>query len=189
MVEQEQKVERYSTVAMFLHWLTVVLVIAAFILGPGDTEKQIYSSALATQRHLHETLGLTIFFLTLIRLAWRWIVCQPELPVLPPIMVFAARLVQYALYLILFFAPITAVLGAWLEGHPVDLIFGVNIGPWLSANHELGSKIAHVHVFLGESIMWVAGAHALAAIFHHAVRKDDILVSMLPRRVASWLGR
>lgn len=174
---------------MFLHWLTVVLVLAAFILGPGGSEERIYSAANAAQRHLHETLGLTIFFLSFIRLGWRWIDTQPALPALPPFMVLAARLVQYALYLLLFLLPISAVVGAWLEGHPVDLLFGINIGPWLAQNHALGSKIAHLHGFLGDTIIWVSGAHALAAIYHHAVRKDDILESMLPRRLAAWIPR
>jgi cytochrome b561 len=29
--------------------------------------------------------------------------------------------------------------------------------------------------------MWPAGAHALAAIFHHVALRDGVLVSMLPR--------
>jgi cytochrome b561 len=29
--------------------------------------------------------------------------------------------------------------------------------------------------------MWIAGIHAVAAIYHHLVLKDDVLVSMLPR--------
>lgn len=189
MLKQVHSANRYSAAAMFLHWLTVLLVIVGFTLGPGGSEQRIYSAALDTQRHLHETIGLAIFFLTIIRLGWRWIDTQPELPALPPMMVLAARLVQYVLYLILFLAPITAVTGAWLEGHAVDLVFGINIAPLLPTNHALGDKIADVHVFLGESIMWVAGLHALAAIFHHYIRKDDILVSMLPRRIAVWLGR
>jgi cytochrome b561 len=29
--------------------------------------------------------------------------------------------------------------------------------------------------------MWLAGLHALAALYHHFVRKDGVLLSMLPR--------
>ena len=32
------------------------------------------------------------------------------------------------------------------------------------------------------AILWVAGFHALAALYHHYVLKDKVLVSMLPRR-------
>ena len=37
-----------------------------------------------------------------------------------------------------------------------------------------------VHSFLGESIIWVAGLHAVAALFHHVVLKDGVMLSMLP---------
>ncbi|MDR7304779.1 hypothetical protein [Rhodoferax saidenbachensis] len=29
--------------------------------------------------------------------------------------------------------------------------------------------------------MWLAGAHAAAAIFHHLVRKDGVLLAMKPK--------
>ncbi|MEJ2359934.1 MAG: cytochrome b/b6 domain-containing protein [Gammaproteobacteria bacterium] len=183
----QQTVTRYSRVAIFFHWLTVILVILAFILGPGGSEERIYAAANDTQRHIHETLGMTIFILMFLRLAWRWMDKQPVLPPLPPLMVLGARLVQYVLYLLLFVTPLTAITGAWLQGHAVDLVFGINIGPWIGPSHHLGSTIAEVHGVLGDTIIWLAGFHALAAIFHHVMRKEDILVSMLPQVFVAWL--
>lgn len=185
----QQQISRYSGVAMFLHWLTVLLVIAAFILGPGGGEERVYAAARDTQRHLHETLGLTVFFLTVIRLLWRWRDRQPELPSLPRQMALAARAVQYTLYILLFLVPVTAILGAWLEGHPISLVLGIEIGPWFGPAHELGVDIAHVHGFLGDTIIWLAGFHALAGIYHQLVRKDEVLTSMLPRMFAAQLTR
>jgi cytochrome b561 len=37
-----------------------------------------------------------------------------------------------------------------------------------------------VHQFLGDAIMWLAGLHAAAAIFHHVVLKDGVLAAMWP---------
>ena len=37
--------------------------------------------------------------------------------------------------------------------------------------------------WLGDAVIWIAGGHAVAAIYHHFYRKDDILVLMLPH----WL--
>ena len=37
-----------------------------------------------------------------------------------------------------------------------------------------------VHGVLGDAIMWLAGLHAAAAIFHHLVLKDGVLSAMLP---------
>ena len=41
-----------------------------------------------------------------------------------------------------------------------------------------------VHEFLGDAIMWLAGLHAAAAIFHHLVLKDNVLTTMLPKRLS-----
>lgn len=185
MTQQEHT--RYSDVAIFFHWLTVILVISAFILGPGGSETRIYSAANDAQRHFHETLGIAVFILTFLRLAWRWRDTQPALPALPPKMILAARLVQYLLYLLLFLTPVTAIIGAWLQGHALDLLFGFNIGPWIGPSHALGNRIAHLHTLLGDTIIWLAGFHALAGLFHHVVRKDDILASMLPKVVVTWI--
>ena len=39
-----------------------------------------------------------------------------------------------------------------------------------------------VHGVLGDALMWLAGFHALAALYHHFVLKDGVLRAMLPGR-------
>ena len=36
---------RYGAVAQVFHWLTAVLVVAAYFMGPGGSEQRVYSSA------------------------------------------------------------------------------------------------------------------------------------------------
>ena len=33
---------------------------------------------------------------------------------------------------------------------------------------------------LGDAVLWLAGGHALAGLYHHYFRRDNVLVSMLP---------
>ena len=60
-----------------------------------------------------------------------------------------------------------------------------HVGPEYSliANSPLAplADWGEVHEFLGDAIMWIAGLHAAAAIFHHVVLKDRVLSSMLPQ--------
>jgi len=76
--------------------------------------------------------------------------------------------------------PLTAISGAWLEGHPLTLLAGIRIGPWLGEVHSIGSAIATIHTWLGDTILWVAGLHAVAGLYHHFVLRDGVLQSMLP---------
>ena len=174
-------VSRYGAVSQAFHWIMAIVVLVAFIYGPGGREERVYSVARDFDRQLHETLGITVFALAFLRLAWRAIATRPDPPAIPRWMGLASKIVQGSLYVLLFALPITAIAGAWLEGHPLTLLGGVQIGPWLGKHHDPGATLAEIHGWLGDTIMWLAGAHALAALFHHAILKDGVLVSMLPR--------
>jgi cytochrome b561 len=171
----------YGSIAQLLHWCTAILVVVAFLYGPGGPEQRVYSSVHEFDRRLHETLGLCVFALTLVRLLWRVIDTRPETPPVSRWMTVMATAAQRMLYLLLLALPLTAVAGAWLEGHPLTLVAGGEIPPLLGTSHDAGSAIAPVHKWLGDAVMWLAGFHALAALFHHVVLKDNVLTTMLPR--------
>jgi cytochrome b561 len=172
---------RYGAVAQTFHWLTAILTLVAFLYGPGGSEQHVYSSAKDFDRHLHETLGLCILVLSALRLAWRMVDRHPDPEAVSRWMGWAARAVQVLLYLLLFVVPLTAITGAWLEGHPLTWLGG-EIGPWIPTSHELGARIASLHGWLGDVILWLAGLHAAAALYHHFVLKDGVLRSMIPGR-------
>lgn len=167
---------------MALHWLTAALVLVAFTLGPGGSEERVYSAAKDFDRAWHEVLGLAVFFLTAARLIFKITKPTPDLPVVPRWMHVASRAVQGLLYLLLFAVPITAIAGAWLGGHPLTLGLLGEIPPLVAKNPSLGKRIAELHTWLGDTILWVAGLHAAAALFHHFALRDDVLWSMLPAR-------
>jgi cytochrome b561 len=171
---------RCGAVAQLLHWVTAVLVVAAFTFGPGGSEQRVYSSAKDFDRQVHETLGLAVFALTLLRLAWRVFDRTPDDPPMPRWMRLSSKIMQATMYVLLFLIPLTAISGAWLEGHPLTLLGSVPIGPWLAETHALGSAIASIHTWLGDTILWVAGIHAAAGLYHQFVLRDGVLQSMLP---------
>ncbi|VTU18154.1 hypothetical protein SRS16CHR_02175 [Variovorax sp. SRS16] len=175
---------RYGAVAQAFHWATAILVLAAFIYGPGGSEQRVYSPAFDSGRRLHETLGFCVLVLAVLRVLWRLVDTHPNPPEVSRWMGIAAKAVQGGLYLLLFALPLTAIAGAWLEGHPLTFLAGLQIPSPLSASHNAGAKIANIHTWLGDAILWLAGLHALAGLYHHLVLRDGVLVSMLPR----WLG-
>jgi len=176
---QNQSVARYGSVAQFFHWLTAIVVLIAFIFGPGGSEQHVYSAPRDFDRQLHETLGLCVFALAILRVLWRTFDTHPP----PPAarwMTFASKAVQGGLYLLMFMLPLTAVCGVWLEGHALTLLGSVQFASPLAAAHETGALIAEIHTWLGDAILWLAGLHAVAALYHHFIVRDGVLVSMLP---------
>ena len=181
---QSQPITHYSAPAQLLHWLTAIIALIAFIYGPGGSEVRVYAAARDFDRQVHETLGLCVLALVALRLLWRAVDSRPPATPAEPWMDIAAKGVQAALIVLLVAVPLTAIAGAWLEGHPLTLLGGLMISPPLPESHALGATIASIHTWLGDTIVWIAGAHALAGLFHHFVLKDGVLKSMLPRRKA-----
>jgi cytochrome b561 len=178
-----RSVARYGAMAQTFHWATAVFVLVAFIYGPGGSEQRVYAPARDFDRQLHETLGLCVLALVAMRVLWRMFDTRPD-PQASGWMRVAAKVVHAALYLLLFGVPLTAIAGAWLEGHPVTLLAGVEFPPAVPISHDLGATIASIHTSLGDTILWVAGLHALSALYHQFVLKDSVLASMLP----TWLA-
>ena len=169
---------RYGAVAQAFHWLTVILVLTAYVLSKGD-RYSLYSAAADGVRRIHETLGVLVFIVVVLRLLWRLIDSTPAKQPMSRWIAAAAKLVQFALYALLIAIPATAVFGTWLEGIPVTLL-GFDIALQIAQEHGLGQLIMEIHITLGNAILWVAGVHAAAAVFHHFYLRDQVFQSMAP---------
>lgn len=173
---------RYGAVAQLFHWMTVPLVGIAYLISPGGSEERIYSAAVDSDRRWHESVGLVLFTLVLLRMVWRLFTVTPVPIPMAVWMRASATVMHWALYVLLFAVPLTAIAGAWLEAHPITILGIGDIGPMLPQAHYFGIAVAYIHTVLGNAIIWVAGFHAAAALFHHYILRDNTLRSMLP----SW---
>jgi cytochrome b561 len=171
---------RYGVAAQAFHWLTVALVATAYLVSPGSSEQRVYSAAADFTRQFHETTGMLIFAIVLVRILWRAIDTAPQGPPMEPWMEYSAKLAHLALYALLIALPVTAIAGAWLEGHALTLLGVGNLGPMLPQAHSIGEDVSYIHTILGNVIIWGASIHAAAALFHHFVLRDTVLSSMLP---------
>ena len=182
--------ERYSSVAITLHWLIALGIIANIALGlyfadlPGSDPNKF----LLTQTH--KSIGLTILVLSLIRVAWRLMNPVPPLPAsMSPLMRFAAHATHFLLYFLIIAIP----LSGWLlvSSSPLGLptmYFGWFAWPELPYFSDLpraAKKIwvhefGTVHVYLAWSAIVLVTIHVVAALYHQFIRRDVVLGRMLP---------
>ncbi len=182
----QQTQPNYDVLSRAFHWVTAIVVTIAFILGPGGFGRMMRQGVdPATHSDIvwHETLGILIFVLTLLRLIW--VAFRAEVPTVAMAgwMQMSAKLLHGLLWALLLALPVSAILALGSEAHPLTLLGGFRVDqmPWI-ANSPI-AKLADwgdVHQFLGDAIMWLAGLHAAAAIFHHVILKDRVLSTMLP---------
>jgi len=179
---------RYDALSRAFHWLTALAVVIAFVLGPehfGRLMHQGLDPATRSDIVWHETLGILVFALTLLRLLW--VAFRPAAPRFEAHgwMALLSKLMHLALWALLLVLPVSALLALGSEGHPLTLLGGVRMDQMpLIANSAI-AKLADwgdVHGLLGDVLIWLAGLHALAAIYHHVFLKDGVLLSMLPAR-------
>lgn len=178
--------DRFGGFAQLLHWLTAILVLAAFSTGLGGPEQHVYSASRDFDRQLHETLGMAVFVLAIVRVIWMRLDSRPAQQAVSRLLHIGAKSVQGLLYLLLFAVPMTAIAGAWLGNHPIILLGGVELPALFGDAHDLGQSIAEIHTWLGDAILWLAGLHAVAAIYHHVILQDQVLETMLPRWLKVW---
>ena len=175
---------RYDLVSRLFHWITAMAVLVAFILGPGGfgrLMRQGVDPATRLDIVWHESLGVLVFVLTLLRLLWVAVRRRPPAFAMSRWMHVAAKAGHGLLWLLLLALPATAILALGSEGHPLTLLGGVRVDQMQSIANLPIAGVAdwgEVHEFLGDAIIWLAGVHAAAALFHHLVLKDGVLRSM-----------
>lgn len=171
----------YTPVAKLLHWLVVVLIVAQFVLAylmphiGRDTKPNAVIN-------LHFSFGLVILAVVILRLVWRWTHREPTpLDGIPPAFVWSARIVHYALYLLLIVIPVLGWMNASWRGFDVS-VFGLFTLPRLMGTRAPGfAWTGDVHVSLSWYFMLVfIGIHVAAALYHALVRRDGVLARMLP---------
>jgi cytochrome b561 len=92
----------------------------------------------------------------------------------------AAQLAHLALYAMLLTLPILGL--AVCNAHGVDVsVFGLFQLPSLvAADPDLADELTDYHVWAAWGLLALVSAHVVAALWHHAVRRDGVLVAMLP---------
>jgi cytochrome b561 len=183
---KHQPTPRYDTLSQGFHWVTAIAVTIAFILGPGGfgrLMRQGIDPATRSDIVWHESLGLLVFALTVLRLVW--VAVRPATPQfsLAGWMHGVSKFVHAALWTLLLALPVTALLALGSEAHPLTLLGGVRLERMpVIANSAIAKLVdwGDLHGFLGDAIMSLAGLHAIAAIYHHVVVKDGVLAAMLP---------
>ena len=174
--------QRYTTTAIGLHWLMAAGLTGAFGLGVymhelpfSPTKLQLYS--------WHKWAGVTLFLLALARLAWRAGHRPPALPeAMAPVMRRVAELVHVALYLLMLAIPLSGWLMSSAKG-VTTVWFGVLPLPDLVGKDKaLGDLLLAVHQTLNFTLLALVIGHIGAALKHHFIDRDDVLLRMLPNR-------
>jgi cytochrome b561 len=167
----------FSRLSIALHWLMLILLAAVYAC---IELRELYprgSDIREGFKTWHFMLGLSVFVLVWIRLIARW--RTPWLAVEPGWTRWPAAAVHLALYTGMIALPLLGWLVLSAGGDAIPF-FGLSLPPLIAPDEALAGQLKDVHATIGEAGYWLVGLHALAAVFHHHVLKDETLRRMLP---------
>lgn len=172
--------DHYGGGARAFHWITVALLLTIIPMGlvMGRLPRGLLQDTLFIT---HESLGLTVLGLTLLRLLWR--LAHPAPPPsadLVPLERQASRTVHAALYVILLAMPITGYLFVSYSGIALHYFGLIKVPALVAKQKPLGDLALAVHKSLQWAIYGLAALHIGAALHHYFMRRNDVLQRMLP---------
>jgi len=131
--------------------------------------------------NIHALIGLAVWLLLMLRLAWRLSHPPPDLP--PDVGEFSRRTsypVHLLMYLLLFVIPVFGIITFIWHGRVFD--FGlIRIDPHVRSNRAIFHPTEDIHGYLAYALFGLIGLHALAALWHHFVRRNRLLLRILRR--------
>jgi len=181
MIRLRNTAERYGAVAQLLHWTIAALVLVQFALGVTAQDLPLGMERLIVLSR-HKALGMTVFALVLLRLAWRQ--CSPAPPPPPADLHALPRRLAGATHGLLYALLLAMPVMGWISSSASNLTvtwFGLFAFPDLVAPHPGFAELAkEIHANLAWLLSAVVIVHVSAALWHHGVRRDDVLWRMLP---------
>ena len=169
----------YSVTARVLHWLVAALVLfmipAGIIIANewgGPVQQPLYD--------LHKSVGVLLLPLVLARLLYR--LTHPPMPLpadIPALQQFAAHATHWALYGLLIAQPLVGLIATSAYPAPLPMFGLFELPPVWPENRPLSERLFAVHRWMGIAIAAVAAMHIGAALHHHFVRRDRVLMRMV----------
>lgn len=169
---------QYSKRMVVAHWLTLALLVAAWLLGDALDEARHAGDATLAGYIAHAMVGDLVLLLTLLRLYFRGKDGTPA-PAGTGTMDKVATGIHHLLYMILILLPVSGALTVFTS--PVGkalLSWDVSLLP-----KKFSGVAAHeVHEVLVSVLVLIVVVHILGAIKHQFVLKDGLMSRMSLRR-------
>ncbi len=168
--------QRYSTVAVWLHWIIALAI--AFQLALGFAMPKNESGFALYQ--FHKSVGIAILLLTLVRLGWR-LTHRPPPAVEGGFSGFLAKAVHVGLYVFMIGAPLTG--WALVSTDPLNIptvLFGAIPWPHLPLPAGIAEAMEGAHGLLAWLGVLLFLLHVAGALRHQFLLRDGLLSRIGP---------
>lgn len=171
---------RYSSRSITLHWAMLLLLIAVYACMELREYYPKGSDFREGLKMWHFMFGLTVLLLVLIRVVARVTGGTPPITPDPPAwQTLIARLTHLTLYAFMIAMPIAGWVILSASGKAIPF-YGLELPALVGLNKALAEQVKELHETVATIGYFLVGLHAVAALFHHYIVKDDTLRRMIP---------
>ena len=166
----------YGIISKVLHWLSAILLLVQIPLGFYLVDLDFGEERINIE-NIHVILGLTIFYVVIIRLLNKILNPTPRLdPSVFKGQVFLAKMNHIFLYFAILSITISGILKKLFNGESLVLFFKEI---QIKDNFELADQFYNIHILSNYVILFLIAIHLIAVIVHRLFFKDDLLKKML----------
>jgi cytochrome b561 len=172
---------RYTGVAIALHWLVALLIVAALGVGSFMADLPLSPTRLRLV-NWHKWTGVTILALTLLRLLWRLTHRPPPDVAMPRWQTGLAHAGHALLYLLCLAVPLVGWAYSSAAGFAVVWLGVLPLPDLLPADKAMAQAVKPWHAALAWTLAVVVTGHVAAALWHQVVNRDGVIDRMRWRR-------
>ena len=164
---------QYGLLAKLFHWITFIALIIQvpfgfYLVGLEFSDRRI------DLENIHILVGISIFYITLSRLIWKFLNPKPkEWKSHFKGQALIASANHFLLYLTIFAITVSGILKKLYMGETLNFIFFKY--EFEKDNFVLADTYYQVHIYANYLLLVLVTLHILAVIVHHFIFKDKIL--------------
>lgn len=175
--------DRYTTVAIALHWILALGILLQIGLGFFLGEVPRGSPERSAWVNFHKSTGITLAALIVVRLAWRLAHQPPPLPgAMPAWERIAARANHALLYVCMVGMPLSGYVASNFSKFGIKYFGLVMLAPWGFDDKRVYAVFNTAHKVLALVFVALIALHVAAALKHVLFEGDGIMRRMWPWR-------
>ena len=166
----------YGLISKLLHWISAILLFIQIPLGFYLVDLDFGPERLSIE-DIHVTVGLSIFYIVILRLLYKIFNPTPELePSVFKGQKFLAKLNHIMLYVTILSITISGIFKKLFNGETLVIIFKkIKI----QDNFELGELFYDIHVYSNYLLIALIAIHLMAVVIHKLFFNDNLLKKIL----------
>lgn len=174
MNNENIKIMKWSVSSRIFHWISALLLLLtwALIFLYHNTDDRLYIG-------LHKSFGISLLFWMIARVINRFFTKAPPPVPMPVWQSILSKLSHFSLYALLIAMPLAGLLMSVYGGRPVDIFGLFEIPVFVTPDRGAARLYNDIHTdIIWPMIIAFTLVHIGAALYHHFVKKDQLLSRM-----------